>query len=268
MALLHKGTLLSNMFKYRQDGGTDGLFPSRDFDNFTAYINMKLCFDMGSINPAIRWAMEASTHMGYNTEILRHLILGHLINDNINAAEKYYSILDKTLFHRNLKKDLGMMIENYKNGNPDEIILQKRNQRPAGDYYQNNGNKPVNFEWATKVDNNQKALDFYTAMCLLNNEYHRLKDVIPKMKELGYASIPNHVQEALCLFRVEGQSVPDLIDYEIDKGLFERCTWFIQMADLYNIHFFNSRDEQILRSKYTYWYYLYFISPVTRDMRR
>jgi len=134
MALLHKGTLLSKMFKYRQDGGTDGLFPSRDFDNYTAFINMKLCYDVGAINPAIRWAMEAGTHLGYNAEILRHLILCHLINDNVKAAEKYYAILNKTLFHRNLKKHLGRMVNNYKNGNPEEIILQKRNQRPGGDY--------------------------------------------------------------------------------------------------------------------------------------
>lgn len=268
MALLHKGTLLSKMFKYRQDGGTDGLFPSRDFDNYTAFINMKLCYDVGAINPAIRWAMEAGTHLGYNAEILRHLILCHLINDNVKAAEKYYAILNTALFHRNLKKDLGRMVNNYKNGNPDEIILQKRNQRPGGDYYQNNGNKPVNFEWAIQVNDNQKALDFYSAICLLNNEYHRLKDIIPIMVEMGYTSIPVHVQEALCIYYAEGNDMPDLSGHEIDKNLIQDCRWFLRTLRQSSDNLFTSDYDRAERMKYTYWYYLFHISPVTRGMRR
>jgi hypothetical protein len=268
MALLNKGTLLTSMFKYRQDGGTDGIFPSRDFDKFTAYINMKLSFDMGSINPAIRWAMEASTYMGYNTEILRHLILCHLINDNVTAAEKYYAILNKMLFHRKLKKDLGKIVSNYKNGNPDKIIIQKRNLRPGGDFYQNNGNKPENFKWAIQTKNNQKAVEFYIAVCLLNNEFHRLKDAIPKMIELGYESIPIHVQEALCLYYVEGKTPPNLFGYEIDRDLFQNFMWFFQSLGQYNDNMIGAEDERMQRIKYTYWYYLYHISPVTKRLNR
>jgi hypothetical protein len=268
MALLKKGTLLSSMFKYRQDGGTDGVYPSRAYDNFTAYINMKICFEIGSINPSIRWAIEASAYMGYNVEILKHLILCHLINDNVAAADKYYAILNKMLFHRALKNDLGLIVRNYKNGNTDKIIIHKRAQRPAGDYYQNNGNKPVNFEWALKTKNNQKALDFYTAVCLTNNEYNRLKDVIPKMFELGYKAIPIHVQEALCLYPIEGLSLPDLFGYEIDKNLYQNCVWFLQRFGQYNDNLFPSDDTRIQGMKDTYWYYLFQISPVTRGSSR
>jgi hypothetical protein len=268
MALLNKGQLLSRMFKYRQDGGTDGIFPSRDFDNFTAYINMRLSYDMSSINPTIRWAMESSTYLGYNTEILRHLILCHLINDNVMAAEKYYSILSKTVFHRKLKKEMDRFIRNYKNGNPDKEILQKRRLRPPQDFYSNNGNLPVNFEWALQTYNNPRAMEFYIAVCLLHNDYPRLKGIIPKMIELGYTILPVHLQEALCLFYAEGQTPPNLMSYELDRNLFQNCVWFFQTLARYNDNLLAANRELQQRTESTYWYYLYYISPITLRANR
>jgi len=268
MALLNKRLLLTSLFKYDQPGGTDGIFPSRDFDNFTAYLNMRLSFDMGSINPTIRWAMEASTFLGYNTEILRHLIICHLINDNVPAAEKYYTILQKTLFHRKLKKELKLTISNYKAGKPNKTIMQKRNLRPPEDFYSSNGNTPENFEWALKTINNHKAVEFYIAVCLLNNEFRRLLDILPLMRGLGYKTLPAHFQEAMCLFYAEGQTPPNLLGYDIDRNLFQNCVWFFQTLSKYNENLMAANNEITQRAAHTYWYYLYYVSPVTKRANR
>ncbi len=268
MALLNKRTLLTNMFKYRQGGGIDGIFPSREFDSFNAYINMRLSFDLGSINSTIRWAMEASTYLGYNAEILRHLILCHLINDNVKAAEKYYAILDKTLFHRKLKTRLKNTIESYKTGENHKIIVEKRKCRPKNDFYSMNGNEPLNFEWALQTNLNHKAVEFYIAVCLLHNDYQRIPEVIPKLIELGYKTLPVHVQEALCLFYAEGNTPPKLYGYEIDPDLFQSCVWFFKTISRYNENLMASKNELMQEAEYTYWFYLYYVSPVTARLNK
>jgi len=90
-----------------------------------------------------------------------------------------------------------------------------------------------------------------------------LKEIIPKMIEIGYKILPVHFQEALCLFYAEGQTPPELLGYEIDRNIFQSCVWFFQTIARYNENMLAANKELKERTEFTYWYYLYYISPVT-----
>ena len=263
-ALMNKRILLDQMFNYDQGAGRDGFFPAREFDSFNAFSNMKLCFDMGLSNQSIRWAMEATTYFGFNAEILKHLVLSHLINDNIKTAEKYFLMFEHTLFNRKQKKQIGDILKDYKKGDIDKLILEKKRLRPPQDFYSGNRNDKESFAWAAEASNNPKAFEWYIGLCLLENDYEAVRNAIPRFRILGYKRLPVHVQEALCLFYAEGQKKPDLFGYEIDPNILKHCTWFFQTINNYNDNLRMAQNELMQRSPNTYWYYLYYISPVTK----
>ncbi|MFC2125421.1 DUF6057 family protein [Bacteroidota bacterium] len=264
LALINKRNLLDQMFIYNQGAGKDGLFPSREFDNFNAYSNMKLCFNLGLSNQTVRWAMEATTYFGFNAEILKHLILAHLVNDEIKVAEKYNLMLENTIFNNKQKKNIGKILADYKNGTLDRLIIEKKRLKPKEDFFTGNRNDQEIFSWASKANNNPKAFECYIAACLLENDFEDVKKVILNFRALGYKRLPIHVQEALCLFYAEGQEPPDLHGFQIDQNIMQDCAWFFHTISRYSENLQLAHDELVQRTGNTYWFYLYYISPVTR----
>jgi hypothetical protein len=261
---MNKRRLLDQMFKYNQEAGREGMIPGIEFDSFNAITSMKVCFDMGLSNQTIRWAMEATSSFEYNAEILKYLVLAHLLNDNVKAAEKYNSMYKNTLFNKRQKNQVGKILENYKNGNLDKLIVEKRRLMPKTDFYSGDRNDKESFAWAAEANNNPKAFEWYIAICLLENDYEAVKDVISRFRVLGYKKLPIHVQEALCLFYAEGKDPPELYGFQIDPNIMQNCAWFFQTISRYNENLQAAHDEIVQRTGNTYWFYLYYISPITK----
>jgi len=268
VALLKKGLLLDQMFSYNQGFGKFGVFPSIEFDYYNAFSNMKLCFDLGLINQSIRWASESAVKFGYNFEILKYLVLNYMVIDNRKAADKYYSILNKTLFNKEEKRKIRRLFEGYINNEPGQLILEKRKLIPENDFFLSpNETEKHNFASVIKENKNLKVLELYIALCLTDNELESVKDVIRHFKELGYKKLPIHIQEALCLIYPENPEIAGLYGFEIDKNIREESIMFVRTMRKYDNNIQAARDaaKSELSRNYgsTYWYYLTYISPKT-----
>ena len=108
---------------------------------------------------------------------------------------------------------------------------------PQGDFFMGNENDKESFSWATEVNDNLKAFEWYIAICLLENDHEAVKDAVSRYKELGYKKLPIHVQEALCIF-YGAMTIPDLHGYQIDPQIMQKCIWFFQTLRRYNNNFY------------------------------
>ena len=98
LALYNTGKLLDNMFDYPQIG-SQGL-RLRWQRNLNLFFGGEVFSQLSYNNESIHWAFESLVAVGMNPRSLKKLSVGFYVNGNDEIAEKYLSILKKTLFYR------------------------------------------------------------------------------------------------------------------------------------------------------------------------
>lgn len=97
IALFHKGTILEDMYRYRNGRGvTNASFPT----SMAQTGGKTVYFHHGQINFCQRWCMESGVEYGWRIDYLRYLLFCSLANGEDNAAQKYIDILKKTKYYR------------------------------------------------------------------------------------------------------------------------------------------------------------------------
>jgi hypothetical protein len=261
-AFYYKGRLLTDMFRYPQMLGADGLFPYRFVMGQIAIPASDLLFDLAHISASRIMAYEGQTKQPYNPRILKRLFLTNLIDRNEPIAKKFTDILKMSLIYRSWARNAEHLLFNESRSDADSVISQKRALRPSRDFFFNRENPNVDMIMLLdQHPENRMAFEYLIAYYLLNSRIMNIVRRLDQFSIYGYHALPTHVEEAILLIKsIHPEAVKE------DQVLFRPET----------LNRFNEFNRLLLQTKTdpeeamerlkkefgdTYWYYLRYVDP-------
>lgn len=252
LALAKKGTLLSEMFRFRQPG-PEALFPDYALGYVVALTAGEAVYHSGLLNTARHYTFEEYESYPNYRQSARHmkrLAEIDLVNGNYKVARRYLWNLDKTLFYhgwaRIFLKDPGAVASN------DEYSSLMQCRDTSRYLYNDSSDDDKRLMLRRLVERNPNGyelpFEYLIAYDLLAKDLHSLAEDLGKVRFNG--GIPAHVQEAACLlskFEPEcDTSVLDLVDHETRNAF-----------DGFHKALVDNRPPKWLKDNYgkTYWYY-------------
>jgi len=257
IALSETDQLCDRLFYGRQDFGAGSLILpwSDEHLPWGAYFN----YSTGLINEAHRWAYEEMVVYGYRPQNLKMLVKTNLINGHYRMAEKYISILNRSLFYRSWAGEFDKLagdsaaIRAHTELGKRVIIL------PKDDFFiyleEPQNNLPLLLD-ANK--GNRKAFEYITAWLLLTKNVETIVSDAGKLKEIGYQKIPRHIEEALLIHYSSTKVMPDLGGLKISA---ETLTRFEQYTTAFkSLRQTSTLNKEAMQKRFgnTFWFYFQF----------
>jgi hypothetical protein len=265
LALSEKGLLCERMFYSPQSSGPMSL--SLEGNRSQSFRTIYYYYAIGLVNEAHHLAFELMVQHGYTPENIKMLIKTELINNNFSVAERYLTVLSKTLHYRTwAKKYMGLL---YKPEliMADQELGEKIRLMPVDDFFiQSDDAKNIDL-FLESNPCNRKAFEYKAARLLLEKDIIAVTQEAKKMKSMGYISIPRHIDEAVVAFRNFSRDSADLGGLSSEPGTEERFTSYQHIINYYKGD--RTLIEKSLKKseKNTFWYYLQF-GTIKRDIIR
>lgn len=234
-ALYEKGRLLDDMFTYRQRWGSAGLVlqpsamesPPRSpgADAALAMYNSDLFFKMGHVNMAYRQAYDQISMIGPTCRSFRRMAECHMVNGRYDAARKYLTLLEKTMFHREFARRYKAILADADAS--ETFFASARARRPTVEFH------TITLAWTALLElvaggqRNRMAIEYLTAWRLLDKgSIPIIAGDVRCFKEAGYSRLPRHVQEALFLQEVMTGRPVDMHGFSYDRDITGRFAEF------------------------------------------
>ncbi len=260
-ALYHTGQLLDNLFGYPQIRGADGLF-LENAPRQVSTLATDLYFDLGYINAAQGLAHEGYMIFGYNTRMLKRIVVANIINEKYIAAKKYLDLLNKSIMHKKWVKHYRNYLSDESLTKSDSLIQLKRKLTPKFDFFISIGGEADKDLIGLLQENgdNIMAFEYLMAYYLLAGRLEDVMEHLDQFKKLGYRKYPRHIEEALLANRFDHPLENVEIDYNIDQQTIDRFEQFNSILYSYK----NKEEAKEALSEgffHTYWYYILYIEP-------
>jgi uncharacterized membrane protein YhaH (DUF805 family) len=257
IALSESGQLCDRMFYGPQDFGTRSLILewSSDHLNWGAYF----FYTIGLTNEAHRWAYEEMVVYGLRSQNIKLLVKTSLINGNYRMAEKYIDILKHTIFYRNWANEYEKLV-----GDSSAIRLHPELEKkvmilPKDNFFIFLESPESNLPLLVDANrSNRVAFEYLMSWLLLEKNVELVVSNISMMKEMGYTSIPRHIEEAIMIYYNSTRSLPDLGGLTISHGTRARFDQYLAayMAARQNPSTFKEKMQKGFGD--TFWYYFHF----------
>lgn len=207
-ALAKRGTLLNDMFLYKQDSPDGLLMDAVRMNPLALYSLSDISLDLGMINSAERFAFDAKQRLPRGNKsgrLYKRLAETNIINGNNKVASKYKQILKSTLFYRDIDdKDY----ESYK------AIRQKSNDELA------QAKDQILKQLATENPENKLAADYLLAYEMLRLDLEHLTEYTVMLKQRdNWQYTPKAVQEAVIGFWIL-KHPNDSLPFAVNKNIF------------------------------------------------
>lgn len=260
IALAETGQLTNRLFEFLQspDGGT--LFLKWEIVGEVLRRGGYFYYTVGMVNEANRWAYEYMVMRGYTPEVLKMLIKTELINGNYRVAEKYISILKKTISYRAEAKEFEKLLFDDAAVNAHPELGEKRRIKPKTDFFVRSDEPASNLEYLISTDStNVFALEYQFAWLMVQKDVQSVGRNLPLLEKFGYRQMPRHIQEAAAGYKLLNMGpFPELEYLEIDPRIEQRFRQYYQVFQQNS-----ASKEQAQRALYpnfqnTFWYYLFF----------
>lgn len=260
IALFETGKLNDELFNFPQsaDGGT--LYLKWEIVTEILKRGGYFYYNLGMVNEANRWAYEYMVMRGNSPEVIRMLIKTELINGNFKVAEKYISILKRSVFYRKEARNFEKYLFNEDAilANPEFARIKKL--KPKTDFFVISDNPIVNIDLILKADStNRAAMEYKLATLLLEKDMKGIVAELPQLEKMGYTQMPKNVEEAVVSYKLlKVGEMPHLDKLKINPKTIERFQQY------YKIFLNNqSNKQQAQRALFpgfgnTYWYYVFF----------
>ena len=256
LALAEKGELCSRMFFGRQSYGSISLTLKRDDEQ--SIRAMYFYYAVGLTGEAHHLAYELMVQHGWRPETIKMLIKTELINGNFKIAARYINVLKKTLHYKKWAKKYEMMLFKPDLVNSDPEIGEKIKLIPKNDFFIFTDDFR-NIETLLLANpGNRLAFEYKMAKLLMEKDIMAVGSEIKKLKGLGYAHIPRHIEEALVSLVNVTREFPDLGGLSVSTDTEQR---FIRYFS--NLKSFKGNRDLVEKGitkadRNTYWYYLQF----------
>jgi tetratricopeptide (TPR) repeat protein len=227
-ALCEKGRLLDDMFMYRQTWGSSGLVlqpsasesppRSAEADIALAMYNSDLFFKMGHVNMAYRQAYDQISMIGPAYRSFRRMAECHMVNGRYEAARKYLTVLEKTVFHRGFARRYKAILADADAS--EAFFAAARARRPTVELH------TITLAWTALLElvasghKDRMAIEYLVAWRLLDKgSISIIAGNVRCFKEAGCSRLPRHVQEALFLQEVMTGHPVDMRGFSYDTNI-------------------------------------------------
>jgi hypothetical protein len=200
-ALSHEGLLPYDMFSYSQLEGTNSLFLSKEMSYKTPILRSDLFFELGHVNEAEHWLLEAIAVKGYSVRNLKRLADIKILKGEAIAAQKCLLMLDKTILAHNwAKQRLKGLADNSLLATDKK--LQHIKSLMVDQDFKVNGVDPSQdmLKLLEKNRHNQMAFEYLMADYLLTGEVGNLVSQLDRLDDFNCTAIPRHYEEALLIY--------------------------------------------------------------------
>lgn len=260
VALAETGRLSDSFFRFPQTPDGSTLFQKWEMIGEVLRKGGYFYYSVGMINEAQRWAYEYMVMSGLTPETLKMLIKTELINGNYKMAEKYISILHKTIFYRDVANDFeGLLFDDSAIKNHPEYGT-KSALKPKSDFFILSDDPILNLDFIIEADStNYFALEYKLAWLLLQKDMQGIVDLLPAMEKAGYKQIPRNVEEAVVSYKLlKVGEMPDLKELRISTQTAQRFQQFYQIFQQNQGN--KQQAQRALATNFsdTYWYYVFF----------
>ena len=254
-ALAQRGELLDKMFHYRQEGPDGLLMDATRMEPLTLYSLSDICFDLGLINSAERFAFDAKQLLPDNHKsgrVYRRLAEANLVNGHYAVAEKYLRILQSTLFYgRWANQTLALLgdeqqIEQNARYGWLRASRQKENDQLAY------AKEQMLMELVRANPKNRLAADYLLAYEMLRLDLEGVLDCTLMTKALGYTRTPKAVQECIAGYAIMVHP-NDSLPIPIDRDVFQTTMAFLQTVNSTGNRLHPSLD--VAPFNRSYWHY-------------
>ncbi|WP_297095963.1 DUF6057 family protein [uncultured Draconibacterium sp.] len=259
VALAETGRLGDSFFNFPQSNDGSTLFLK--WQNIGQYLQFGgyYYYAIGVVNEAQRWAYEYTVIYGYTPETLKMLIKTELIKGNYKTAEKYISILDRSLFY----KDDASYFRKFLNDDAavlnDKELGRKKQQDTKFDFFVKSDTPWLNLLPVLDADSkNSVALQYELSWLMLQKDMKGIVELLPALENAGLKKIPKNVEEAVVTYKLlRVGEMPELKKLQIDPQTEQRFQRYYQ---IYQQNQANKRKAQIALRDFadTYWYYVFF----------
>lgn len=215
LALAMKGELGDRCFQFYQHGA-EGLLPEFERNFSTTLLTGDAYFYLGLVNTSQRYAfeaMEAIPNFNKSVRAIRRLAETNLINGEYSVAEKYLTMLSKTMYYRQWAKKRIEMIHNPKLIYSDRVYGYLRRVRLADDFlFSDKELDRICGQLVMHNKDNMVAIQYLLMFPLLN------RDLPTFMNYYGYVQSivkysPAVCQEAVALaYAQRGQLPPQQVE--------------------------------------------------------
>jgi hypothetical protein len=239
LALAAKGELPEKLFDYPRDK-KHSLFLQRNLEQDRMLYGSEFYYRVGLLNEAIHWIAEASAESGMNIVIMNRLARWNA-EAGYKVADKYYSLLDCTLFYKGLDRPSE---EKAPDNGTDTSMLK--------DFFI--GGRETVSDLARHLDNspsNRITLDYMLCELLIKKDFQRFS----KLFEICYGykdgdSLPRAYSEAFMILAALTQ----------DTGLINRVSPEVRRAYSEYMQLYQSKSTRQIKDKYSksLWYHVHF----------
>ncbi len=256
LALYKDGSMSNSMFRYFQNG-PEGLLPTFQRDFTSPVIAGEVYYHLGFLNTSMRYsfeAMEAQPDYNKSSRAMLRIAEINMLNGEYEVAGKYLNILLHTLFYREQAEMMLQCLGNEQKieENADWAILRKYRQTEDFLFSENEKDQMLGLLFVHDKTN-KMAFEYLMAYTLLTKDLEHFVQYLPLGKDLGYAELPAHYQEALLFYWINsGQSIESL-PWNINPAVIQNYTRFTKALS-------SGMDMQAYSQ--TYWYYLQFAGAV------
>ncbi|MBR1410933.1 MAG: hypothetical protein IJ580_07540 [Prevotella sp.] len=215
-ALAKRGSLLNDMFLFKQDSPDGLLMDAVRMDPMTLYSLSDISLDLGMINSAERFAFDVKQRLPHGNKsgrIYKRLAETNLINGNYKVAKKYMQILQSTLFYNNIAEG---DYERYR------AIRQKSNDELA------QAKNQILSQLTTENPQNKLAADYLLAYEMLRLDVEHVSEyTLMLRKRDNWDYTPKAVQEAVIGYWIM-KHPNDSLPFSVNKDLFENTTYILK----------------------------------------
>jgi hypothetical protein len=256
LALSEKGQLCDRLFFGSQSFGPMSLTLPRD--NEHSYRAVYFFYAIGLVSEAHHLAYELMVQHGYVPENIKLLIKTELINGNYKIAERYINVLKKTLHYRSWAKKYEKMLLDTALINTDPELGEKIRLMPKRDFFIVPNDVQTIELFLKENPDNRKLFEYKIARLMLEKDLLATVNEVKKMKEIGYTSIPRHIEEVVVAYINLAQDSPDLGGLTINPDTERRFVQYRLISNSYKGNKSLVEKNMKKEEKNTFWYYLQF----------
>ena len=228
LALSRTGKIGEEMFDYRNGAkAANAPFPTR----MVHWDGKMLYFQYGIPNYCFRWCMEDGVEYGWCVENMKLMVKCFIANKEMDAAQKYISLLKKTLFHRKWALKYEQYIHKPQLVMHDEELLPVLQLLGDENYLSGDNAMEERFlieHFAGSESENPflQELSLMAAMQMHDPQLFWLR-FNAYMQSHDSERVPRVIQQAACLFG-EMDDKLDTSKMPLDKEVVESCRAFME----------------------------------------
>lgn len=260
MALSKLGLMPDRLMEHYQPAAT-GLFIPVDADEnyLTITFSNEVYWQLGDVNASQHSALLGMifSPRAQNVRLMKRLVEINIVNGEYAVAEKFITILDKTMFHRKWASDRRKFLYNEEECSGSNWIMAKRAIIPSKDILKKGNEYKKTLEMlAGDHPENKMAVDYLLCYDLLDKNLPSfIKNLVTFYKSDVKVVLPQVYQEALLITMASGKYPTDSFkQFIFNPGNIKR------IADYTRIFEENKGNGTYLQKDFgkTYWFYFHY----------